>query len=162
MGREPRSYDTEGIYHLTTHGIDDRPIFRDDIDRQDFAIRLRRIALRERWRFYAVCLMDTHYHLILRPALGRVSNGMRDLNSGHSRTFNARHVRRGALFEARYRDKPIDDEEHLSVAVHYVEFNPVTAGLVDDVRDWPWSTYSGSALRSVLAKCLTPEVSDAS
>jgi hypothetical protein len=50
----------------------------DDADRQAFALRLRRVALREGWGLYAVCLMDTHYHLVVQPSDG-VSDGMKVL-----------------------------------------------------------------------------------
>jgi REP element-mobilizing transposase RayT len=91
MGRPPRVFHPHGIYHLTSHGIDDRPIVRDDIDRQQFCMRFRRLALSEQWEVYAACLMDTHHHLLIGPTLGRVSDGMKLLNGGHSRAFNERH-----------------------------------------------------------------------
>jgi REP element-mobilizing transposase RayT len=153
MGRAPRPFVPGGVYHLNAHGLDDRPIFVDDADRQAFALRLRRVAVRESWGLYAVCLMDTHYHLVVQPAHD-VSSGMRVLNGAHSRSFNRRHGRRGALFESRYYERTIRDEKHLAVAVAYVHNNPVEAGLVDDPADWPGSTYPGCALRSLLAACL--------
>jgi putative transposase len=32
------------------------------------------------------------------------------------------------------------DEAHLIAAVRYIEQNPVRARLVEDARDWPWSS----------------------
>ena len=152
MGRDARIYDSAQTYHLTAHGIDDRPVFNTDDDFQDFALRLRRIAIREAWELRAACLMHTHYHLVLRPTLGEASDGMRDLNGAYARGFNKRHGRRGALFEARYSDRLVRDERHLESTIRYVEFNPVSAGMVSDVEDWPWTTYGNSALK----RCLTP------
>jgi putative transposase len=102
VGRSPRNYDANQIYHLTGHGVDDRPIFRNDIDFQDFALRARRVIRGEGWDCRAACFMDTHYHLLIRPTLGRVSEGMRLLNGAYARAFNKRHERRGAVFESRY------------------------------------------------------------
>ncbi|MDX6475742.1 MAG: REP-associated tyrosine transposase [Gaiellaceae bacterium] len=162
MGRPPRDYHPDGIYHLTSHGIDERPIFRDDVDRQRFCIRFRRVVLSERWDVHAACLMDTHIHLLIRPKLGRVSDGMKLLLGGHSRVFNERHGRRGALFESRYADREIRDEPHYQETVRYIEENPVAAGLVESARDWIWST---AAERSPLRVSDTPwhagRVSDA-
>ena len=152
MARDPRAYDSAHIYHLTAHGIDDRPIYRIDVDFQGFALRLRRVGIREGWKWYAACLMDTHYHLVFRPTLGRVSAGMRDLNGAYARAFNKRHQRRGALFESRYTERTIRDEEHLASTIQYVEFNAVTAGKVSDVEDWPWTTHGNAPLK----RCLTP------
>jgi putative transposase len=148
MGRPPRVYHPDCIYHLTTHGIDDRAIFRDDDDRQGFCIRFHRVVQSERWDVYAACLMDTHYHLLIGPTRGRVSDGMKLLNGGHSRAFNKRHGLRGALFESRYRDWTIRDEEHFQHTVRYIEENPVAAGMVESLEDWIWTTGTdGSPLK---------------
>ncbi|HEY8646271.1 MAG TPA: transposase [Gaiellaceae bacterium] len=149
-----------GIYHLTSHGIDDRPIVRDDIDRQQFCIRFRRVALSEAWEVYAACLMDTHHHLLIGPTLGRVSDGMKLLNGGHSRAFNERHGRRGALFESRFRDWTIRDERHFQAAVRYIEDNPVAAGIVESAADWPWSSAAENSPFRVSDIALPFKVSD--
>jgi REP element-mobilizing transposase RayT len=152
MSRPRRDFAPDAIYHLTSHGIDDRPIFRDDVDRQLFALRLLRVATRCEWLLFAACLMDTHHHLILRGA--EISAGMKTLNGGHSQAFNRRHGRRGALFESRFSDREIRGEDHLEAAVRYVEWNPVSAGIVGDVADWSWSTHEASPLRRLLASVL--------
>lgn len=136
---------------MTAHGIDDRSIFRDDVDRQDFCIRLHRVVQCEQWHVYAACLMNTHYHLLFEPRLGRVSEGMKLLNGGYSRAFNRRHRRRGALFESRYSDRTIRNEEHLFKTVAYIEQNPVAAGMVASLADWIWTTGTpGSPLCQML------------
>jgi putative transposase len=140
MGRQPRDFHPDGIYHLTMHGIDDHPIFRVDVDRQDFCIRFQRVTLSEGWDVHAACLMDTHYHLLIGPRLGRVSDGMKLLNGGYSRAFNKRHGRRGALFESRYGSWTIRDVAHYQATVRYIEENPVAAGMVESLDAWIWTT----------------------
>jgi len=140
MGRSPRDFHPDGMYHLTMHGIDDHPIYREDFDRQDFCIRIRRIVISEGWDVHAGCLMDTHYHLLIRSTLGRVSDGMKLLNGGYSRAFNKRHGRRGALFESRFDSWTIRDELHYQATVTYIEENPVAAGMVESADEWIWST----------------------
>jgi REP element-mobilizing transposase RayT len=156
MPRQPRSYEPGAIYHLTAHGVDERPIFRDDEDRQCFVIRLTRLVKERRWRFFAICLMDTHYHLVLTTRDGTISPGMRELNGGHSRVFNARHNRRGALFESRYRERLVRDDRHLLKTIRYVAMNPVRAGMVSRPEDWPWSTYAQLIGRSAPWSCFVP------
>jgi REP element-mobilizing transposase RayT len=113
---------------------------------------LRRIGIREQWEWHAACLMSTHFHLVFRPMLGRVSEGMRDLNGAYARAFNKRHGRRGAVFESRYTERTIRDDAHLRETIRYVEFNPVTAGMVGEVEDWIWTTYGDAPLK----RCLAP------
>lgn len=137
MPRALRAYEPGAIYHLTAHGVDDRPIFHDDADRWSFVALVTRAQRACAWRFYAICLMDTHYHLVLSSSDGEISAGMRNLNGRHSRLFNARHGRRGALFESRYRERRIQDDRHLLEAIRYVAMNPVRAGMSSDPRTGP-------------------------
>ena len=141
MGRAPRQLDEGGIYHVTSHGLDDRPIYRDDVDRQEFVLRLGRVARHYRWRCYAACLLDTHFHLLVRLHEPNLGIGMQVVNGGHSRSFNARYGRRGALFEARYSAKQVMHDSHLLSAVRYIALNPVRAGIAPHPVDWEWSTY---------------------
>jgi putative transposase len=140
MGRPQRDYHPDGIYHLTTHGIDDRAIFCDDDDRQDFCIRFCRVVTSEGLDVHAGCLMDTHYHFLICPRLGSISDAMKLLNGGYSRAFNKRHGRRGALFERRYESWTIRDEPHYQATVRYIEENPIAAGMVESVEEWTWTT----------------------
>jgi REP-associated tyrosine transposase len=139
--RAPRTHEADGTYHVTAHGLDDRPIFVDDFDRQTFVLRLDRVVQRFAWRVYAVCLMTTHFHLLIRLSEPNLAAGMQIVTGAHARTFNTRHRRRGALFEARYDDTHVVDDSHLLSAIRYVALNPVEAGIVARPQDWPWSTY---------------------
>jgi REP element-mobilizing transposase RayT len=156
MPRAPRSFEPGAIYHLTTHGVDDRPIFRDDIDRGRFVALLTRVQKRHAWRIYAICLMDTHHHLVVSARDNGISLGMRELNGNHSRVFNQRHGRRGALFEARYGDRSIRDDDHLLEAIRYVAMNPVRAGMVERPEDWSWSSYPQLIGRRPPWTCFVP------
>jgi len=140
MRRSPRCYHPDGIYHLTAHGIDDRPIYNDDIDRQEFCIRFHRVVRSEGWVIYAACLVDTHYHALVGPTRGRVSHGMRGperwLLEGVQRSaWQARCALRVAL--PRLDDS---DEHHFANTVRYSEENAVECGLAASVDDWLWTT----------------------
>ena len=141
MPTELRVFDAREIYHLTAHAVEDRQIFAEDLECQDFVIRLGRVVPLARWHVYAVCLIGTHYHLVLQPTLGRASDEMQLLQSAFARAYNRRHARRGALFESRFHSTRIEDQAHLFEVIRYVARNPVAAGLVERPQDWPWSTY---------------------
>jgi REP element-mobilizing transposase RayT len=144
MARPLRLDLPEREYHITQHGIDDLPIFRDDDDRSLFH-RLLGIELRRSgWLCLAYCLMTTHYHLVLRQAEARLSNGLQHLNGRYAQLFNKRHRRRGHLFEARFGGRLIDDEAHRCEVLRYVHLNPSRA--MPDVapEDWPWSDYGST------------------
>lgn len=150
MGRPPRLFEPDALYHLTQHGLDDRALFRDAVDFQAFALRLVRVLKRADSTIWAVCLMPTHYHAVLSSASGELGRLMRDVNGGYARAFNGRHGRRGAVFERRYRDTRIRDDEHLGRAIDYVGHNPVKDRLVERIEDWPWTTAWDSPLAQLL------------
>jgi putative transposase len=143
VSREPRVIDPHGVYHITAHGLDDRPIFLVDADRVGFLRRVARVSARLGWLLYAVCLLDTHYHLLIAPCSQTVSEGIRVINGAHARRFNMRHGRRGALFEARYSDRRIRSNTHLLNTLRYIALNPVKGGLADDPISYRWSSYGG-------------------
>jgi hypothetical protein len=55
----------------------------------------------------------------------------------------------GHLFQGRFKAILVDTDSYLLALCRYVERNPVAAGLVDAVSQWPWSSYAahvGSAV----------------
>ena len=139
MARVLRSSLPDGTFHVTSHGIEDAPIFRGDVDRLDF-LHLLAIAAREfGWSVKAYCLMDTHYHLVVETTTTRLSAGMQRLNGRYAQLFNGRHRRRGHVFEGRFRSWVVRDEKHYAATCEYVLQNPVKAGACMTAAHWPWS-----------------------
>ncbi len=90
----------------------------------------------------AWCLMPTHYHLILKQLK---DNGIVDfatsIQKGYTEFFNLKHNRKGPLWEGRFKSILVDKDEYLIHLTRYIHLNPVTAGLVDDPKDWQFSSY---------------------
>ena len=57
-----------------------------------------------------------------------------------SRCINSLLGRRGKLWQEDYWDRYIRDEEHYRKVVHYIEWNPVKAGLVKSPEEWRFSS----------------------
>jgi REP element-mobilizing transposase RayT len=94
---------------------------------------------------YAWCLMDKHYHLLIRTPDGNLSKGMRQLNGVYTQAGNRRHRRVGHLFQGRFKAILVDSDAYLLELSRYVVLNPVRAGMVKTPADWPWSSYRASA-----------------
>ena len=52
-------------------------IFEDDEDRRALLNTLSQVVSQFNWLSYAWCLMDNHYHLLIRTPDGNLSKGMR-------------------------------------------------------------------------------------
>ena len=129
----------DGYFHVMSRGVDGCAIFRDDDDRRSFLAQVLRCAKRFRWTLHALCLMTTHYHLVLHSTQPELSRGLQRLLGRYAQSFNERHNRFGPLFAGRFSARSIDSEDYLYAACRYVVENPVRAGICDSVGDWPWA-----------------------
>jgi putative transposase len=144
MPRPPRAF-VEGIYHLASHGSDNRHLFLSGDDRTTFLHRLGLLAERFDLRLIAYALMGNHYHLVLATPGGRVSSALQQLHSWYSRWHNGRQGRSAHLFRAHFFARELTSDADLLVACRYVAYNPVAAALSNDPFSWPWSSAAASA-----------------
>ena len=140
MARPLRIEVADGIYHVTSRGLERRAIFRDDWDYQKWLSLLEDVARRRDWRVFAWALMENHFHLFLRTPHADLSAGMHDLNSGYVTCFNRRHGRNGPLFEGRFKGIMVDRDYHYWELSRYIHLNPVRAGLAAKPERYPWSS----------------------
>jgi putative transposase len=137
--RQPRRELPDGVFHVTTRGVNNEDIVLDDEDRSNFVRLLHVTVRRYGWRLYAWCLMTNHYHLLVGSSREMLSSGLRRVNGFHAQAFNKRHGRRGHLFGDRFSAFVVEGEEYFEAASRYILLNPVRAEMCDTARDWPWS-----------------------
>ncbi len=78
-----------------------------------------------------------------------LSQFMKTLKQRFTQWFNKKHGRRGTLWEERYRSTLVEgDVNALTMVSSYIDLNPVRAGLVEDPKDYLWSSY-GAAVAGV-------------
>ena len=89
----------------------------------------------EHWFCRAYVIMPDHCHLLIAPRAEKtISNLMRSWKSFLSR--NHRITWQKDFFETRLRST-----ESASEKAHYMELNPVRAGLVANSKEWKWFGY---------------------
>jgi REP-associated tyrosine transposase len=124
---------------VTTRGVGDLPIFRDDDDRLLFVDLLHATCDKRDWECHAYCLMTTHYHLLVGSSREELSLGLRSLNGVYAQRFNKRYGRKGHLFGDRFWASVVEGDQHLPATCRYILLNPVRAGLCDLPEHWRWS-----------------------
>ena len=139
MARMLRTLLPDGYFHVYTRGVAGSDVFRDDEDRRFFLALLARATRRYGWELQAMCLMTTHYHIVLESTRAQLSAGMQWLNGLYAQTFNRRYGRFGHLFAGRFGARVIEGDEYLARACEYVLLNPVQAGLCGSPGEWRWS-----------------------
>lgn len=74
MGRVARSSLPDGFFHVYARGVASAPpLFRDDGDRRVFLRLVWRTARKHRWHCHAICILGTHYHLVVETSRERLS-----------------------------------------------------------------------------------------
>ena len=70
MSRPLRLQFVGALYHITSRGDGQEPIYLDDSDRKVFLAVLAQICERYHWVCHSYCLMTNHYHLTYRDTRG--------------------------------------------------------------------------------------------
>jgi putative transposase len=145
MARPLRLLVENGHYHVTSRTWDRSPLYRNDEDRRAFLDLLEANVERFDWRCLAYCVMDNHFHLLLRTPLANISRGMQRLNSRYAQQYNHWRDRKGPVFEDRFYGALIQREPHLLEVHRYIATNPVRAGRCGDPRKYAWSSHAAIA-----------------
>ena len=127
-------------HHVTQRGNRRQPVFFTEDDYRTYLQELHVQGERFGLRVWAYCLMTNHVHLIVVPEHAQsLARGLGEIHRRYTRRVNFREGWRGYLWQGRFASVPLD-ELHLIAAMHYVERNPVEAGLVRRAEDYRWSS----------------------
>lgn len=156
MARLPRLTLPGVPHHVIQRGNNRQPIFAEAADYSFFIDLLAENAKRFEVQVHAYVLMGNHFHLLATPETEEgLPQMMQAVGRRYVRYFNDRQGRSGTLWEGRYRSTLVQTERYLLACMVYIDLNPVRAGLVQDPRDYPWSSY-GHAIGLRADKLVTP------
>jgi len=110
-------------------------------------------ALRQSFKYYqdvryqllAWTIMPNHAHILIKPSysLPRIVQGWKTYSARWALQNAARlHLQLpvGGFWMRGYWDRYIRTETHLQAAIHYIQQNPVKAGLCQSAEEWKWSS----------------------
>jgi hypothetical protein len=66
---------------------------------------------------------------------------MRDINGLYTQRYNRMRKVDGPLFRGRYKAILVEEDSYQLQLSRYIHRNPIEAGLVDRLEDYPWSSY---------------------
>jgi len=134
------------FYHVYNRGTDKRVIFLDDNDRKRFyyllflcngekPFEISELILKQVFDFRrgetlvdigATCLMDNHFHLLLREKRENgISEFMHKVSTAYTLYFNRKYKRTGSLFEGSFRAEHVDNDRYLNYLFAYIHINPI-------------------------------------
>lgn len=123
---------------------------------------------------FAYCLLPNHFHFVIRTldaesidknyaALEKPkrpltpSQAFSNCFNSYVKALNKWLQRTGGLFEGRFGRKPVFSQRQLINLITYVHHNPQTHGLIDDFREWRYSSY-GALIGNKLTKVCRDDV----
>jgi len=139
-----------GFYHIINRGVERRNIFLDDEDHNKFLDIIEDSSIIYQFSIYSFCLMNNHYHLLLKTTQENLSLIMRQINSRYSIYFNNKYKRVGPLWQGRFKSWYVFDEVYLNALIKYIEYNPIKANIATNIFKFKWAMSSRNIDLSVL------------
>ena len=101
----------------------------------------RVLAHGDSWRsacLLAWVLMPDHWHALVQLGEEPLASVMQRVNSLTARAANRSAGKRGQVWQSAYHDHALRSEESLRLAARYLVANPLRAGLVERIGDYPF------------------------
>jgi REP element-mobilizing transposase RayT len=145
------------FYHIYNRGINRERIFVEETN-FDYFLKLIKKHVLAIANKYAYCLLNNHFHLLVRiksekelinnfeedwlgTDIPQPSQKFSNLFNAYSKAFNKRYSRTGGLFQRPFRRIIVTTDEQLIQVVIYIHRNPEKHGIVNDFRDWKYSSF---------------------
>ncbi|MGE4283150.1 MAG: transposase [Clostridia bacterium] len=142
MSRAARKKSESQIYHIMLRGINHQSIFVDDEDREKFIHVLGDYKGKCQFKLYGYCLMGNHVHILLKEEKDSLAQIIKRISSTYVFWYNWKYERSGHLFQERFKSEPVENDNYFLTVLRYIHQNPVKAGLVNNARDYKWSSYN--------------------
>lgn len=100
-----------------------------------------------RYKLMAWVIMPNHVHALIEQMEGHpLGDVVHSWKSFSANTINRQRGAQGTVWAPDYFDRYIRNEEHYLNAIHYIENNPVKAGLTESPDKWPFSSLTSGKL----------------
>ncbi|NWB30734.1 REP-associated tyrosine transposase [Pseudomonas gingeri] len=125
------------IYLLTAITLDREPVFEDFYLARQLTRCLRQAQDEGLASSLAWVVMPDHLHWLVELHEVTLDELMRKTKSRAARVINHQAGRMGPLWQSGFHDRAIRREEDLLAITRYIVANPLRAGLVERVGDYP-------------------------
>jgi putative transposase len=143
------------LYHVFNRGNNKQPIFLTPGNYPYFQKGMQRY-LQPVCDILAYCLMPNHFHFLIHANKKSIriiedgsfprqcfSQAIKQLLSSYTKAINKRMKRTGSLFQQKTKAICVSGSEnnYAEAVFHYIHQNPIRAGLVSKIEDWPYSSF---------------------
>ncbi|MED7667240.1 transposase [Pseudomonas moraviensis] len=135
--RRGRCSEPGRAYLITVVVYQRRPIFTDWRIGRLLVAELKRTQDQQWVKSIAWVVMPDHFHWLVQLENASLERLMQTVKSRSTLTINRALNRTGAFWQTGYHDRAIRDNEDLRPYARYIIANPLRAGLVKKVADYP-------------------------
>ncbi|SDU58611.1 MULTISPECIES: REP-associated tyrosine transposase [Pseudomonas fluorescens group] len=135
--RRGRCSEPGRAYLITVVVYQRRPIFTDWRIGRLLVAELKRAQDQQWVKSIAWVVMPDHLHWLVQLENASLERLMQTVKSRSTMTINRALNRTGAFWQTGYHDRAIRDNEDLRPYARYIIANPLRAGLVKKVADYP-------------------------
>lgn len=135
--------ETGKFYHLYNRSNNGETVFKEERNYRFFLEKYKRLVSSS-VETVAYCLMPTHFHFCIKVTTtetDRLKHNIGILLSSYTKAINKQSLRHGSLFQQHSKTIEVDQLSYLITLCHYIHQNPLRAGIVFRLRDWPHSSY---------------------
>ncbi len=93
------------------------------------------------FRMKGYVVMPEHWHLLIHTQDGHFDRIIHSFKRNVSFEFHKQGFCKGAIWQARYYDHVIRDDEDFRNHLDYIHFNPVHHGKTDRTAEYPFSSF---------------------
>ena len=139
-----RYYDAGEIIFITQVVKDRSPAFQNPIALSLLNETLQNVSLYHPYEMLAYVFLPDHFHLLFRPiGSSNFSQIMHSLKFNFTKAYKEKFDIQGSItfWQRRFWDHVIRDEIDLENHIHYINFNPVKHGYVNDPSEWKASSF---------------------
>jgi putative transposase len=168
-------FEEGNVYHIYNRTVDKQPMFKNE-GNYEFFLRKYDEYISPFVETYAYCLLGNHFHLLIRikeelttiknkdlttfqklsnlkvpePKENSphdiVSHQFRKFFQSYAMAFNKQHTRVGTLFQTPFKRVLVNSDLYFTQLIYYIHCNPQKHNLIEDFRNWKWSSYNGILL----------------
>lgn len=130
MARQTRIEYEGACYHVINRGNYRGRVFEEEKTKEMFEACLGEAAEKMKWVVHGWVVMGNHFHLAVETPEGNLSKGMQWLQVTFAARFNATRQKGKHVFQGRYKAIVVEPGKALGQVCHYIDLNPVRAGVV--------------------------------
>ena len=128
-------------FHVMNRVAPSRNLLRRSPDARALLELIEAHCVRAGLEIHAYCLLDRHYHLLVRATSDAIPSAIAGLEAACDARFREPRAAAVPLFATKPRVLQVFLGRHLAVVSRYIHLNPVLAGLVWRPEDWPYSSF---------------------